>query len=125
MPKLIHTKRSKYGATMRLDPRLQLNKKKKTKPSSSAFAVLPSIPVGPAVDAASWGRRGNSNCNTNKPAAKWTADDFAMDLRLGKGHFGNVYRAKNNRKEYVAIKSFDKSKLEAHLLRREVNIQSQ
>lgn len=63
------------------------------------------------------------------PKSDWTLEDFEVGKPLGKGKFGRVYLARENRTKFmVALKVLFKSELRKnrveHQLRREIEIQS-
>jgi len=70
------------------------------------------------------------NANVNEPSRLWTVEDFQIGTALGRGKFGNVYRAVERRsKTPVALKVLFKQIVESSPcglpnLRREVEIQA-
>lgn len=89
----------------------------------------------------------------NHAVTRWSDADFIVKEKIGKGHFGNIYRAINTRKEFdqecetnqrssnqlnkpstIALKCFSKRAILTNyreggrtlqLLKREINIHSQ
>lgn len=72
---------------------------------------------------------GSPNRSLAPAPKKWTLSDFEIGKPLGKGHFGDVYLARERKSKYiVAIKAMKKSQLlkegMEQQLRREIEIQS-
>ena len=87
-----------------------------------SYTPLSPIPVGPEVDADSWGIRHRSN----HTLAKWTHKDFAVEGSIGQGHFGVIARASmRSTGAIVALKMLHKKRSDLELVRREINIHSQ
>jgi serine/threonine protein kinase len=115
------------------------------------LTATPPIQVSRHVHRSSWGRRRNHG-GKQKPRLLWSALDFHIKERIGKGHFGNIYVAFYRHRWFkddadtksikepirsldaVALKCFLKDAMLANhkkggrsiqLLKREVNIHSQ